>query len=343
MSEFFKALEQAERDRALQRGRRPDDPEPAAFETVEPAAVAPAAPPAEERAAPTVADEPLAPSLFTRAADRLLPQAEEPEEDDDEVPDGVDEHMVSLLTPTAFEAEQYRGLRLIVEQLRESSGLAMIAVSSPSVGDGKTTTAINLAGALAQAADARVLLVDADLRRPTLAYQIGLADPGPGLVGAIVDRSLTLGQVVRGRPPFNLSVLAAGRPPAAPYELLKSPRLAELLEEARRAYDYVVLDTPPLVTVPDCRVLSPVVDGFLLVVAAHRTPRKLLDEALGALEPAKVLGLVYNADDRPLAGYKDYEYTYGAASANGHGAPTGRLARVVRTVGGLVRRRALRA
>jgi capsular exopolysaccharide synthesis family protein len=209
---------------------------------------------------------------------------------------------VSLLAPTSFEAEQYRALRHLVEQLHKSSGLSVIAVSSPGVADGKTTTAINLAGALAQAHDARVLLIDGDLRGAAVADSLGLDDRADrGLVDAILDASLALEGVAQARPDINLSVLPAGRLSSAPYEVLKSPRLGELLAAARRQYDYVVIDTPPLVSFPDCRVIGKWVDGLLIVVAAHRTTRRLLEEALHLTEPVKVIGLVFNGDDRHLS------------------------------------------
>jgi capsular exopolysaccharide synthesis family protein len=214
----------------------------------------------------------------------------------------LDGHLVSLLAPTSFEAEQYRALRHMIEQLHRSAELSVIAVASPDAGDGKSTTAINLAGALAQAPDARVLLVDADLRGANLAGYLGLDDQeAPGLVEAILDTNLTLEAVTQKRPHLNLSIVPAGRRPSAPYEVLKSPRVGELLAEARRKYDYVVVDTPPLVSVPDGRVTGKWVDGFLIVVAAHRTPRKLLEEALNVTEPAKILGLVFNGDDRHIS------------------------------------------
>jgi len=178
----------------------------------------------------------------------------------------------------------------------------VIAISSPGAADGKTTTAINLAGALAQAPDARVLLIDGDLRGAAMAGRLGLHDTGgPGLVDVILNPRLSLADVVNTRPHLNLSVVTAGRAPATPYEVLKSPRLGELLAEARRRFDYIVLDTPPLVSVPDCRVIGKWVDGFLIVVTAHRTARRLLEEALKVTEPAKVLGLVFNGDDRHLS------------------------------------------
>jgi protein-tyrosine kinase len=211
--------------------------------------------------------------------------------------DSVDSRLVSLLDPVSLAAEQYRTLRHIVEQSQRAEKVSVLAVSSPSTGDGKTTTAINLAGALAQASEAHVLLIDADLRRPMVSSRLALADPTPGLVGLVLDSALTLADVVRPCSPFNLWVMPAGSTIASPYELLKSPRLAQCLDEARVQYDYVVLDTPPLVSIPDCRIISRHVDRFVVVVAAHKTPARLLDEALGILPQSKTLGLVFNAGE----------------------------------------------
>jgi Mrp family chromosome partitioning ATPase len=141
------------------------------------------------------------------------------------------------------------------------------------------------------------------------------------LADAISRPDVPLDRVVRGRPPFNLAVLPAGPPPASPYEALRSGRLGELLEEARERFDYIILDTPPLVPVPDCRVLEPFVDGFLVVVAAHRSQRTLLEEALMLLPPSKVLGIVFNMDDTQR---RYYRYSPYGASHNGARARRGR-------------------
>ena len=244
----------------------------------------------------------------------------------------VAERLVTLLTPTSFEADQYRVLRHRIEQIRGREP-SVIGVTSPVPGDGKTTTAINLAGALAQSREKRVLLVDTDLRRSSLGAQLGMAEGGgPGLVEAILDDRLRLDEVARRHPLFNLWVLPTGRHVESPYETLQSPRLTDLLEEARLQFDHVILDTPPVVPVPDCRSLAGCVDGFVLVVSAHRTPRALLEEALNAMEPGKVVGIVFNNADRPgRRRYRDYYgYYYGGAprkSARGVVRPAGPVSR----------------
>jgi capsular exopolysaccharide synthesis family protein len=219
-------------------------------------------------------------------------------------------------------------VRHAVEDAHRRAGLSVLAVSSAAVGDGKTTTAINLAGTLAQSPDARVLLIDADLRRPSIADRIGLLGPaGPALVDLVLDPLLSLDDAVRSCPPFNLSVLPSGSTSRNSYELFKAPRLGEVLAEARSRFDYVILDTPPLVHVLDSRVIGHWVDGYVVVVGCHQTSPKLLAEALNMMEPEKVVGLVFNRSDQPLSGSGYYHYAYTRPS---DGQNTGRLSWILR-------------
>jgi capsular exopolysaccharide synthesis family protein len=225
----------------------------------------------------------------------------------------LNRRLVSLTAPASFEAEHYRALRLRLESRPDDKRLQVVAITSAAPGEGKTTTAINLAGALAQSRDNRVLLVDADLRRPGIADQLGLPDArGTGLADAILDPKRTLESVLLRRLPLNLAILTAGTPPPAPYEALKSPRLGALFEEARRLFDYIVVDTPPLIPVPDCRLIAGRVDGLLMVVAAHRTPRKLVEEGLNLIDPDKMLGLVFNGERRRSSIHYRYYRAYAA-------------------------------
>jgi protein-tyrosine kinase len=130
-------------------------------------------------------------------------------------------------------------------------------------------------------------------------------------VDVLRDPAYDWSRAVRRMRTFNLSVLPAGTPQTAPYELLNSPRLEALLTEARREYDCVLIDTPPIVGFPDARLVGRWVDGFLIVVGAHKTPRKLVADGLDLVDPTKVIGIVFNGDDRPLSGrYGYYRHYY---------------------------------
>ena len=313
MSTFFRALERAEQERALRRGTTPSEPTnaPSPATATSDGAAAPMRPSVLRSPRP-VATNPVPRTEFEEHAEQF-----------DERPAELDDHLVSLVAPSSFEAEQYRQLRHAIEQLQRSAKLSVVAVSSPLVADGKTTTAINLAGALAQAPNARILLIDADLRAPSLGAHLGIGEhAGPGLVDLILDANLTLEAVTQDQPQFNLSVITAGRRSSSPYEVLKSPRVGELFAAARRQYDFVIVDTTPLVTVPDGRIFGEFVDGFLIVVGAHRTPRKLLEEAFNLMEPSKILGLVFNGDDRHLS--KDSYGSYGSSRKRPRSGTRGR-------------------
>jgi protein-tyrosine kinase len=304
MSKFFKALEQAERDNTQ---REPLIAPEAAGER---ASVVPQWPEPAHEQPPVFTRPPRAPrSVMTPPRVATAPRSgvESPQI----APALLDEHLVSLQAPTTAAAEQYRVLRHLVETLRRRANLQVIAVTSGGVGDGKTVTAINLAGALAQSDDTRVLLIDMDLRRPSVARYLALGETRPTLADALEASGGPLEDAVVRLPRFNLSVLRAPVSAAAPYELLRSPKLETLLAEARRQYDYVVLDTPPFVPFPDCRLIAKSVDGFVLVVASNRTPRGVLAEALKAMDADKAVGYVFNAHAATPSPYHD--------DGNGHG------------------------
>jgi capsular exopolysaccharide synthesis family protein len=211
--------------------------------------------------------------------------------------------LVSLTNPSSFAAEQYQNLRLKIERLRQTRDLRVIAITSPGAADGKTVTSINLAGALARGAAKRVLLMDADLRRPEIANQLNIDDNAVGFADVVRSTEVSLQRTIHPLDEYNVDLIPAGGAAGPIHEVFRSPRLVQLLHHVREQYDYVILDTPPLVPVVDSALLSRVVDGVLVVVAANKTPRKLLEEALNELDAAKVIGIVFNNDARPLYGY----------------------------------------
>lgn len=220
----------------------------------------------------------------------------------------LNSRLVNLLRPHSAEAQRYQRLRLAVESIPRNGGV-VVAVASPSTGEGKTLTAMNLAGALAQNPASKVALIELDLRstQGTLKDYLGAKKWSPrGVVDSVVDRGMkgrvdgTSGdqidweQIAHFVPEFNLTLIPSGQKTQSPYEVLNSPLLEELINEARLRYDYIILDTPPVTLYPDTQLISRWVDQFIVLVTAGMTTRRQLAECLDLMVPEKVLGLVFN-------------------------------------------------
>jgi Mrp family chromosome partitioning ATPase len=209
----------------------------------------------------------------------------------------INPRLVCLLQPTSFLAESYFRLCHTLEQMRSGERGIVVGVTSPGEGDGKTLTAINLAGALAQDARARVLLVDLNLRQSGADVR-SYFDMQPDADSGVSD---WIGLETPGKRPasyhlpgLNLHLIPSGTSIDLAYKILTSPRLDELFEQARREYDFIIVDTPQTLLLPDIELIARVVDGFLVVVRADVTPQEKLEEALNLMTQEKVLGLVFN-------------------------------------------------
>jgi capsular exopolysaccharide synthesis family protein len=206
---------------------------------------------------------------------------------------------VSGLPTSAGEA--YRGLRTGVQFVQPDRPLRTILVTSPSAGEGKTTTATNLAVALSEAGD-RVVLVDADLRRGRVVDVMGL--PGGVGVTSVIMRQVALEDALLGWREM-LAVLGTGPLPPNPSEITGSDAMAQILDDLRRLADVVVIDCPPVLPVTDAVALSTQVEGVVLVARAGRTERRAAAEARQRLERvgANVVGCVLNGAAGTPAGY----------------------------------------
>jgi protein-tyrosine kinase len=215
----------------------------------------------------------------------------------------VDRRVISLADPTSFEAEQYRRVRHQIEELHAKTGVRTIAMTSAVAGDGKTLTSVNLSVTLSRGPGSKVLLIDMDLRRPTVAKVLGMPVLRGGFTNLLENPKARMQDYLQPVAKSSLMVIPTAVTRADTYELLTSKRFVQLLDEARSQFDYIVLDTPPVIPVPDTTLIHRHVDGYLVVVSANTTPRKLVGEALALLAPSAVLGIVFNRDDRPMFGY----------------------------------------
>ncbi|HLH42999.1 MAG TPA: CpsD/CapB family tyrosine-protein kinase [Bryobacteraceae bacterium] len=210
--------------------------------------------------------------------------------------------------PHAHAAEQYRILR--TKLAHHPKRPKMIVVSSANPGDGKTFTAINLAGVLSLKGDAKVLLLDADFRRSAIHKQLGLAE-GPGLSEALLGHCALEQAVVQAEQFPNLHVLVNGKlENMNPSELLDSPYWRALCQAARKRYQYVILDSPPVAAVADYELIQMAADGTVLVVRPEHTNRSACFKAIETIPREKFLGVILNCAE-PWFLHKTYTYEYG--------------------------------
>ncbi len=215
--------------------------------------------------------------------------------------------LITQVRPQSQMAESYRALRtsLLLSNLGAPPKMIMITSALPQ--EGKTTTSINCAVVLAQKG-VRVLLVDADLRRPSIHKILGMG-PRSGLSNVLTGSS-TLEEVVTSSSVLpNLSILSAGTPPPNPAELLASTNMRDMLEKLRGEYDHIVIDTPPALSVTDAVVLSPRADAIVLVIRSGHTTKQALRRSRDILMQvnAKLSGVLLNAVDLTSP---DYHYYY---------------------------------
>ena len=191
----------------------------------------------------------------------------------------VDQHLVMYHEPQSPLAEQYRTFRTNLVAMNPGGAPRALAVTSTLKGEGKSLTVANLALALAELPDTRVLIVDADLRAPTQAALFGLPRE-PGLADLVLDFA-PIEKTVARTTIAGLNVLPAGRLVKNPSELLGSSRMSDLVSALKAEFNYILFDTPPSLPFADAALLGHRVDGLLFVVRAEKTPR---DQAARALE-----------------------------------------------------------
>ena len=205
-------------------------------------------------------------------------------------------------------AEQYKILREQLRTLRAAVGVQTIAITSPIKKDGKTTVAVNLAAAMALDHEEKVLLIDADLRAPSI-HRYFNSDNTTGLAEYLSSNwPREVKGLVRETQVGGLSILPAGKPSQSAPELLGKERMSELLGRVRTELPghFVIMDLPPVLATPDPLVMARHVDGIIMVVRAGRTPRDYLTKALNALSSGRILGVVLNGAELGL----DSKYYY---------------------------------
>ena len=213
--------------------------------------------------------------------------------------------------------EQYRHLAAVMHHAQKASGVRSIMVTSALPAEGKTLTATNLALTLSESYQRRVLLIDADLRRPRMREMFALPTT-EGLTDSLAqprDGKLPVHQVTP-----TLWVLTSGHVVPDPMSLLVSPAMKQLLEDAKDSFDWVVVDTPPVAILSDANLLASMIDTTLLVVSAQSTPYPMVQRAAQAVGTNRILGVVLNRAEK--TGLPNNYAYYGTKSYQpGHPSP----------------------
>ncbi len=217
----------------------------------------------------------------------------------------------SVLDPLTLVGEQFRLLRSKLGLMQKQRGIKTILITSTVPEEGKTFTASGLVGVFAQEPGKRVLLIDADMRKPKSGLNFGLNGSG-GNAG--------LSEVLRGNIPFQSALLMSMNPefcflpsgplPSNPSELLGSHEFERTLKTAAESFDWVILDSPPALSLSDTTLLSPLCDAVVLVVRANSTPSKLVTEAVNRIGRDRICGVVINRQKQIHTSRYYYQYYY---------------------------------
>jgi exopolysaccharide/PEP-CTERM locus tyrosine autokinase len=214
----------------------------------------------------------------------------------------------TISEPQSAISEQYRKLKSsLVRLTKEDNFRNLLMVTSAIPGEGKSLTAVNLAISMAQEYDLTVLLIDADLRRPTIHDYLGF-EQTIGLSDCLLDCT-DIGEAIIKTDISNLSVISAGREVPKPLELFASKKMQELLLQIKNRYNdrYVIIDTPPLLPFAETRILAQIVDGIVFVVQEGVVPQQSVLEAREILKGCPILGVVLN--DSTSASTDSYHYS----------------------------------
>jgi protein-tyrosine kinase len=228
--------------------------------------------------------------------------------------------LVCLTDQGGLAAEKFRVLGLKLRHLRERRKLKRIVVTGTAPEEGKSLVAANLALNQARSRILKTLLVDGDLRRPTLATRFGFDRSLPGLSECLRGER-QLSEVVYKLSGSGLSFIPAGRAPENPIDLMQSGRLSELLDRLGTFFDWIIIDTPPVVPVADTTFWMKLADGVLVVIREGVSEKKVVERALDSFDRAVLLGVVVNSCSR--SDHKDYYSRYSQAQVqNGEALPS---------------------
>lgn len=225
----------------------------------------------------------------------------------------VEPRLVAITQPHSTYCEEYRSLRTQILHKSQRQKLQSLVVASVNPSEGKTVTALNLSWLLARTDGVNALIIDSDLRMPSLSDYLGIeTDRG---LSHILSGDCSLADAIVRLEPSGLHLLPGGEARTDVAELISGPKFKEILRQARGMFDYVIIDAPPLGIFTDATVLINQADGALLVIRAGKTKYSAVDRILETLPRERMLGVVLNRSEEVLA-ETNYGYGYGYYGRN---------------------------
>jgi capsular exopolysaccharide synthesis family protein len=221
-------------------------------------------------------------------------------------PDRVEPRLVTITHPHSSYCEEYRSLRTHILHKSQRQKLQSIVIASVNASEGKSVTALNFSWLMAQTDGIKALIIDADLRMPSLTDYLGI-ETDRGLSDLLVGNARLNDSIIKLQP-SGLHILPGGEARSDVAELLSGPRFKQILDEAREMFDFVIIDAPPLGIFTDAAVLINHADGAMIVIRANKTRYSLVDRALENVPRDRMLGVVLNQSDDVL---NESHYNYG--------------------------------
>ena len=224
----------------------------------------------------------------------------------------LDKNLITHFKPHSMEAEQFRMLKTSIFFPDKGKPPRTIMITSSLSGEGKSFVAANLAVSMASSIDEYVLLMDCDLRKPTVHKQFGFPDNTPGLT-EYLTQNMPISTILKKAAIDKLTILPCGTPPSNPSELISSEQMRNLIHEVKSRYEdrYIIIDSPPPYVTAEANALAKQVDAIIIVVKTGKTQKKAIQALLDIYGRKKILGVVQNFSNK-----RQTQYSYAYANAN---------------------------